>query len=82
MSTINISDLRPTGSELFSDSESYMGELSEHELSVQGGGSPLTLIGAAARASTPKCVEGAKVAGVAAVSLAVAAGGYVKGRFF
>ncbi|BAZ12490.1 hypothetical protein NIES4071_43210 [Calothrix sp. NIES-4071] len=38
MATINISDLRPTGSELFSDSEGYMSELSDNELiSVNGG---------------------------------------------
>lgn len=37
MATINISDLRPTGSELFSDSESFMEELSSGELGIQGG---------------------------------------------
>ena len=38
MATINISDLRPTGSDLFSDSESYMSELGDNELgSVKGG---------------------------------------------
>jgi bacteriocin-like protein len=38
MATINISDLRPTGSELFSDSESYMNELSDSELETINGG--------------------------------------------
>lgn len=79
MATINISDLHPTGTELFSDSESYMGELSEHELSVHGGGTPLVLIGAAARASSINCANGAKVAAVGAAAFAV---GYAKGRWF
>ena len=34
MATTNISDLRPTGSELFSDSESYISELSDSELDI------------------------------------------------
>jgi lactobin A/cerein 7B family class IIb bacteriocin len=38
MATINISDLRPTDSDLFSDDESYMNELSERELSSINGG--------------------------------------------
>lgn len=38
MASINISDLQPKGFDLFSDSESYMRELSEGELSIQGGG--------------------------------------------
>ena len=38
MTTINISDLHPTGTELFSDSESYMNELGDSEISnIQGG---------------------------------------------
>lgn len=37
MATINISNLRPTGSDLFSDPESFMNYLSEKELSIQGG---------------------------------------------
>lgn len=82
MSTIKISDLHPTGAELFSDSESYMSELIEHELSVHGGGTPLVLIGAAARASSINCANGAKAAGVAAVGAAAFSVGYVKGRWF
>jgi bacteriocin-like protein len=38
MATINISDLRPTGSDLFSDSESYMSELGDNELASVNGG--------------------------------------------
>lgn len=38
MSTINISDLCPTGSELFSDSESFMNDLVDGEIgAIQGG---------------------------------------------
>lgn len=41
MATINISDLRPTGSDLFSDSESYMKELGDSEIhTIHGGSSP------------------------------------------
>lgn len=39
MSSINISDLHPAGSELFSDSESYMNEISEGQLANVIGGS-------------------------------------------
>lgn len=38
MANINIYDLQPAGFGLFSDSESYMRELSENELAIQGGG--------------------------------------------
>lgn len=38
MASINISDLRPAGSDLFFDSETYMNEISEGEItSIQGG---------------------------------------------
>lgn len=37
MSTIKVSDLQPVGFDLFSDSESYMKELSDEELTLQGG---------------------------------------------
>ena len=40
MATINISDLRPTGSALFFDSESFMNELSDGEIGIYGGGTP------------------------------------------
>ena len=38
MASIKIAELRPAGSELFQDAESFLNELSEKELSVQGGG--------------------------------------------
>lgn len=37
MATIKINNLNPAGSELFSDSESYLQELSDADLNVQGG---------------------------------------------
>ncbi|MBD2676199.1 MULTISPECIES: hypothetical protein [Nostoc] len=37
MSTIKIHDLNPAGSELFQDSESFLHELTNAELEVQGG---------------------------------------------
>lgn len=40
MANITISDLHPAGFELFSDSQSYMTELSDVELNIQGGGTP------------------------------------------
>jgi len=47
MSTINISDLRPTGTELFSDSEGYMNDLSDNEFdSIYGGLLPALLFSA------------------------------------
>ncbi len=42
MSTINISDILPSGSDLFSDSESYMSELVYNELDATYGGLPTT----------------------------------------
>ncbi|MEA5516746.1 hypothetical protein [Nodularia sp. UHCC 0506] len=35
--TIKISNLNPTGSELFSDSENYLTELTDEELNLTGG---------------------------------------------
>lgn len=46
MANIKVSDLHPAGFNLFSDSESYMRELSDAELVIQGGGI-LTWIGSA-----------------------------------
>jgi hypothetical protein len=37
MASITISDLRPAGFDLLSDSESFMEELSSEELGLQGG---------------------------------------------
>ncbi|MDF5706646.1 MAG: hypothetical protein PUP90_02920 [Nostoc sp. S4] len=39
MATIKISDLRPAGSDFFMDSESYLNELTDEELSLTHGGS-------------------------------------------
>ena len=41
MAKITISNLPPAGYDLFSDSESFMSNLSEAELAVQGGGTPV-----------------------------------------
>lgn len=38
MATIKIHDLNPTGSQLFSDSESYLNELTDDEININGGG--------------------------------------------
>lgn len=43
MSSITISKLNPAGSELFSDSESYLTQLSEQELEMKGGIWPIVL---------------------------------------
>lgn len=42
MANISISNLHPAGSKLFSDSESYLSELVESELSIQGGLPPIS----------------------------------------
>lgn len=42
MASITISNLRPAGSDLFSDSESFMSSLSEEDLAIQGGITPTT----------------------------------------
>lgn len=46
MANIAISDLRPTGSDLFFDSESYMKDLSDGELNIQGGITPALFVAA------------------------------------
>ena len=51
MANVNISDLHPTGFDLFSDSENYMTELSETELAVQGGSTVVCVVGFAAASS-------------------------------
>jgi len=43
MAIINNSDLRPTGLDLFSDSEGYMDELDDNELASIHGGFTITL---------------------------------------
>ena len=39
MATIKISDLHPTGADLFQDSENYLNELTDEELGLTQGGS-------------------------------------------
>ena len=62
MATINISDLRPTGSELFSDSEGYMNNLGDSEFdSINGGLIPALIVSVTvnvARVSSPRCIAG------------------------
>jgi hypothetical protein len=43
MATINVNDLNSIGSDLFADSESYLQELSDLDLNIQGGGVNPTL---------------------------------------
>jgi len=45
MANITISDLRPAGADLFSDSESYLDDLSEGQISSTHGGSSLFCTG-------------------------------------
>jgi hypothetical protein len=60
MATITISNLHPTGSDLFSDSESYLRELSNEDIvQVQGG-------------STLVCSVVASVSVVASAAISVA----------
>ena len=44
MANITISDLRPAGADLFSDSESYMHDLTDNELNVTQGGLSLPCV--------------------------------------
>lgn len=63
MSTIKISDLHSTGAELFSDSESYMNELSEGVIgTIQGGFSSWKCVRVSARFSVVSAVVSASVA--------------------
>ncbi len=81
MSTINIYDLPPTGSALFSDSETYMNELTNDELSLVSGGDTISAVGGAlvsigaslvvASLSTPACLG---IASAATAAGAVSAG--------
>jgi len=60
MATINNSDLKPTGLDLFSDSEDYMDELDDNELaSIHGGYTPLIFRATyAAARSSQQCAMG------------------------
>ncbi|MEH2166527.1 MAG: hypothetical protein V7K41_07605 [Nostoc sp.] len=56
MANISISDLRPTGYDLFFDYESYMKDLSDEELNIQGGITPALYVAAEyAIASSEAC---------------------------
>lgn len=44
MASIKVADLRPIGSDLFSDSQSFLNEISEEELGIEGGGTPLSFV--------------------------------------
>ncbi|MBD2607481.1 hypothetical protein H6G81_23880 [Scytonema hofmannii FACHB-248] len=68
MATINISDLHPAGSDLFSDSEGYMRDLVDSEFDGLYGGLPFLVwtVGYYAVRSSKWCVAGA-AAGVAAL---------------
>lgn len=59
MSSIKISDLSPAGSELFSDSESYMSELTDDNLeTINGGATPIVAITARLSArSSRRCLD-------------------------
>ncbi|QIR36467.1 hypothetical protein HCG51_06665 [Tolypothrix sp. PCC 7910] len=44
MASIKISELRPAGSELFQDSESFLNELNEKEISTAVGGATVASV--------------------------------------
>lgn len=62
MATIKISNLYPTGADLFSDSESYMSELGDNELASVNGGILTSPVCAAvvARVVSPRLVRTAQ----------------------
>ncbi|NEU78036.1 hypothetical protein [Nostoc sp. UIC 10630] len=74
MATINISDLHPAGSDLFSDSEGYMNDLGDNEFdSIYGGLLPALLFSVGklvAQRSSAVCAKKA-AQGIAVVSGAV-----------
>lgn len=59
MASIAISDLNAAGSDLFSDSENFMDELSEGELSIQGGITPTAFWASVAVVGSAATVGGA-----------------------
>ena len=61
MSTINISDLRPTGFELFSDSEGYMNELGDSEFDGIYGGLIPALLFSVARLTVQRAAAGSSM---------------------
>lgn len=78
MASITISELHPTGSELFSDSEGYMDELSYDEFNNVHGGLPFTIwaIGYGIRVSSAKC---GKYAASGAIAVSGAVSGWITG---
>ena len=42
MANIKVSDLQPSGYDLFSDSESFLSDISDNELHISGGDIPWT----------------------------------------
>lgn len=62
MSNINISNLSPSGSELFHDSESYMTYLTDNEFESVHGGATMVFT-APAVISSKACITGAAFVG-------------------
>ena len=56
MASIKISELRPAGSELFQDSESFLNELSDREMGAIEGG--IRVIGVSLTAQTVVSING------------------------
>ncbi len=44
MASIKISDLRPSGLDLFGDSESFLDELNDNDLATINGGAPESIV--------------------------------------
>lgn len=73
MATIEISELRPAGSDLFSDSDNYMNELCDSEYETISGGLTPSLVWSAATAAAR--ISSLRCAGVSAAGVGVVAGG-------
>ncbi|MDJ0741828.1 MAG: hypothetical protein QNJ32_00545 [Xenococcaceae cyanobacterium MO_167.B27] len=58
MAKIKISELRPAGSELLQDSESFLNELSVHDLENVVGGAAIDSVASQASVSVAGVVEG------------------------
>lgn len=73
MASIVISDLRPAGSELFMDSENFLSELSDGEMSGTFGASPPVVVASAiACFKISVAVTAASAAAGAAIGAAIA----------
>lgn len=68
MASIAISDLHPAGSELLSDFESFMDELSDGELIIQGGITPSAFWASVAVVGGAAVISGAASAAVGYLS--------------